>query len=72
MGTMKINAQLTYVQYVNDREREIMTIIQIIVKTLRNVSTVKENIYEDQMNVKPGKKEKEIMKLKVTKNLTYP
>ena len=58
MGTMKINAQLTYVQYVNDREREIMTIIQIIVKTLRNVSTVEENIYEDQLNVKPGKKKK--------------
>ena len=69
---MKTTVLLILDQFVNAVEREVMTITPTNVQTQQNVSIVDKIIYQGLVNVKFGKKEKEIMKLKVTKNLTYP
>ena len=68
---MKTTALLILDQFVNAVEREVMTITPTSVQTQQNVSIVGKIFYQGPVNVKFGKKEKE-MKLKVTKNLTYP
>ena len=69
---MKSTVLLILDQFVNDVEWEVMTIIPTIVQTQHNVLTAEKTICLDPVTVKFGKKEKEIMKLKGTKNLTYP
>ena len=49
-----------------------MTIKVFTVKIKQNVCTVTEITCQGQVTVKYGKKEKEIMKVKVTNRLTYP
>ena len=67
---MKTIVLLILDQFVNDVEWEVMTIIPTIVQTQHNVLTAEKTICQDPVTVKFGKKKKEIMKLKVTKNLT--
>ena len=67
---MKTTVLLILGQFVNDVEWEVMTIIPTIVQTQQNASTAEKTICQDPVTVKFGKK-KEIMKLQVTKNLTY-
>ena len=65
---MRTNAQLTPGQSLKDVLWETMTIMQITAKNPQNVSTVVEHIYHE---CETWKKEKEMMRLKITKNLTY-
>ena len=61
---MKTTVLLILDLFVNAVEMEVMTITPTSVQIQQNVSIVRKIIYQGPVNVKFGKKEKEIMKLK--------
>ena len=69
---MKATVLLMKDLYANDAMQAIMIIFLASAETHQNVSIVAEITCQDQVTVMSGKKEKEVMKIKVTQRLTYP
>ena len=72
LATTRATALLTWVQCAKSVAKVITTILPVNAKTKHSVSIAAKITCQDQVTVMFLKKEKEVMKIKVTQRLTYP